>query len=77
MVKKIFCYFFKKKLKKMKEIIYPGKLGKKIYKKISKKAWKKWINKQTKIINEKKLNTNKKKDIKIIEKKMKKFFFKK
>ncbi|WP_343153602.1 oxidative damage protection protein [Buchnera aphidicola (Mindarus keteleerifoliae)] len=57
MSKKIFCSYLKKNEKKQKRQIYPGKLGKKIFNKISQPAWEKWIIEQTKIINEQKLNT--------------------
>ncbi|WP_343183519.1 oxidative damage protection protein [Buchnera aphidicola] len=76
MKRKIYCYFFKKKLNGLKFQVYPGKLGKKIYNNISKKAWKKWIKKQTKFINENKLNMIHLSDQKKIKKKMKKFLFK-
>ncbi|WP_343152693.1 oxidative damage protection protein [Buchnera aphidicola] len=56
MSKKIFCYYYKQNKKKQNSQIYPGKLGKKIFNEISQCAWEKWINQQTKIINEKKLN---------------------
>lgn len=61
----------------LEQIVYPGKLGKKIYQNISKKAWSQWINKQTILINEKKLNMLKLIDQKIIYKKMYNFLFKK
>ena len=32
--------------------LYPGKLGEKIYKSISKEAWQMWLRKQTILINE-------------------------
>ncbi|CAL4324616.1 Probable Fe(2+)-trafficking protein [Buchnera aphidicola (Periphyllus testudinaceus)] len=77
MKKKIYCNFFKKKMNGLNYQVYPGKLGKKIYNNISKKAWKKWIKKQTILINEKKLSMLKISDQKIIKKKMKKFLFQK
>jgi Fe-S cluster biosynthesis and repair protein YggX len=77
MKRKIYCVFFKKKMIGLNIQSYPGKLGKKIYKKISQKAWNKWIKKQTILINEKKLNMLNTKNQKIIEKKMINFLFKK
>ncbi|CAL4324672.1 oxidative damage protection protein [Buchnera aphidicola] len=71
----IFCKFFKKILEGQEYKIYPGKIGEEIYQHISKKAWKKWISQQTKIINEKKLNMNHSKDYKEIEKNMISFLF--
>lgn len=70
-------YIFKKKSEGHKYPPYPGILGKKIYKEISKIAWEKWIIEQTKIINEQKLNMIKKEDRKKIENYMQLFLFKK
>ncbi|XBC40726.1 MAG: oxidative damage protection protein [Buchnera aphidicola (Nurudea yanoniella)] len=77
MKKNIFCYFLKKNAIGLKNPPYPGEIGKKIYKKISKIAWKKWIIQQTKIINEKKLNMLNYNDRKILEKNMINFLFSK
>ncbi|XZR52896.1 MAG: Fe(2+)-trafficking protein [Enterobacteriaceae bacterium] len=57
--------------------MYPGKLGEKIYKQISKKTWNKWLKFQTIIINENNLNMSNNKDIEKIEYEMLNFFFKK
>ncbi|WP_343154757.1 oxidative damage protection protein [Buchnera aphidicola (Pseudoregma panicola)] len=76
MNKIIKCHFFKKKLKKQKKQEYPGKIGKKIYNKISEKAWKKWKLEEIKLINENKLNMIYEDDIKKLENYMIKFLFK-
>ncbi|QIQ42112.1 MAG: oxidative damage protection protein [Buchnera aphidicola (Microlophium carnosum)] len=73
----IFCTFLKKKSEGQDFQSYPGELGQKIYKHISKQAWKKWLEKQTILINEKNLNMLNLKDRKTIEKYMKIFLFKK
>ncbi|BFR92350.1 oxidative damage protection protein [Buchnera aphidicola str. APS (Acyrthosiphon pisum)] len=73
----IFCTFFKKKSEGQDFQSYPGKLGKKIYDQISKKAWEKWIEKQTILINEENLNMFNLEHRKKIEKYMKLFLFKK
>lgn len=72
----IFCVFLKKKSEGQDHLAYPGKLGEKIYNKISKIAWEKWKLQQTKIINEEKLNMLNKNDRKKIEDYMKSFLFK-
>ncbi|CAL4325896.1 Probable Fe(2+)-trafficking protein [Buchnera aphidicola (Protaphis terricola)] len=77
MDRKIFCIFLNKESEGHQSPPYPGKLGKKIYDQISKKAWNQWLIEQTKLINEKKLNMINKKDRKKIEKYMKLFLFKK
>jgi len=71
----IFCTFLKKNHEGQDYQVYPGKLGKKIYNQISKKAWHKWITKQTILINEKKLNMFDIMHQKEIEKEMKFFLF--
>ncbi|XBC39711.1 MAG: oxidative damage protection protein [Buchnera aphidicola (Chaetogeoica yunlongensis)] len=76
MKKKIFCSYFQKYKTKLEFPPYPGKLGKKIYHEISKKAWEKWILQQTIIINEKKLNMLNINDRQILETYMKNFLFK-
>ncbi|WMC19037.1 MAG: oxidative damage protection protein [Enterobacteriaceae bacterium PSpicST1] len=76
-MKKIFCFYLKKINYKNNFRVYPGKLGEKIFKKISKCAWGKWLKKQTVLINENNFNMSNNKDIKNIEYKMINFLFKK
>lgn len=71
----IFCKYFNKKKTGLLYPVYPGKIGKKIYNHISKDAWNLWIQKQTKIINEKKLNMFLEKDRKFLCQEMEKFLF--
>ena len=35
---------------------YPGELGKRIYKSVSKEAWAQWLKQQTMLVNENRLN---------------------
>ncbi|QCI21261.1 oxidative damage protection protein [Buchnera aphidicola (Hyperomyzus lactucae)] len=77
MKRMIFCTFLNKKSEGQDFQCYPGELGKKIYNEISKKAWKKWLIKQTILINENKLNMFKCEDRKKIEKYMILFLFQK
>ncbi len=55
--------------------IYPGELGKKIFDNVSKEAWKMWMNHQTMLINEYRINPLDPKARKFIEGEMEKFFF--
>lgn len=71
----IFCSYFKKNAIGLDYPFYPGEIGQKIYNEISQEAWQEWIKKQTKIINEKKLNMFLEKDRKILENEMIKFLF--
>lgn len=77
MNKKIFCFFLKCKNEKQDFQIFPKKLGKIIYENISKKAWKKWLKKQTILINEKKLSMINNNDRKFLEKELINYLFKK
>lgn len=54
---------------------YPGELGKKIWENVSKEAWGMWLNQQTMLINEYRINPMDPKARKFIESEMEKFFF--
>ncbi len=53
---KIYCIKLKKELEGLNRSPYPGELGKKILKNVSKKAWLMWLEHQTMLINENNLN---------------------
>ncbi|MBK4775753.1 oxidative damage protection protein [Candidatus Pantoea edessiphila] len=72
----IFCNFLKRKAEGQDFQVYPGNIGDRIYNEISKEAWGKWIEKQTILINEKKLKLIHQEDRKILENEMIKFLFK-
>jgi len=75
MSKVIYCKFLKKEAEKQDFQIYPGEIGKRIYNEISKEAWAQWINKQTMLINEKKLSMISLADRQFLEKEMYNFLF--
>jgi Fe-S cluster biosynthesis and repair protein YggX len=54
---------------------YPGELGKKIFENVSKEAWRAWLNHQTMLMNEYRLNPLDPKARKFIEGEMDKYFF--
>lgn len=54
---------------------YPGELGKRIYEGVSKEAWKMWLNQQTMLMNEYRLNPLDPKARKFLQDEMEKFFF--
>lgn len=54
---------------------YPGELGKRIYENVSKEAWRMWMNHQTMLMNEYRLNPLDPKARKFLEQEMEKFFF--
>lgn len=55
--------------------LYPGELGKKIYKYISKEAWQMWMNKQTILINENHLSLANPKSQKFLKLELDEFLF--
>lgn len=54
---------------------YPGPLGEKIFEQISAEAWQLWLNHQTMLINEYRLNLMEKSSREFLEKEMEKFLF--
>lgn len=75
MPKTIYCTFLKQYAERLDNPCYPGKLGQRIYKHISKIAWEQWKKQQTILINEKKLNLMCSSDRKILEIEMENFLF--
>ena len=54
---------------------YPGELGKRIFENISKQAWEEWLNHQTMLINEYRLNMLEKQARDFLQAEMEKFLF--
>ncbi len=54
---------------------YPGELGKRIFENVSKEAWKLWLNQQTMLMNEYRLNPMDPKARKFLQDEMERFFF--
>lgn len=74
-MEKINCIKLKKQLEALERPPYPGELGEKIFKNVSKQAWQKWLEHQTLLINEKNLSLIDPKARKYLEEQMHKFFF--
>ncbi len=53
----------------------PGELGKRIYDNVSKEAWQGWIEQQTKIINENRLNLTDEASRKYLKQQLEYYFF--
>ena len=75
MTRMIFCTNLKKEAEGLLKAPYPGELGQKIYNEISKEAWKKWLNQQTMLINEHRLNLLDPKTKTMLETSMERFLF--
>ncbi len=54
---------------------YPGALGERIYREVSKDAWQEWLRHQTMLINEYRLSPIDPKSRSFLEKQMESFFF--
>ena len=59
----------------LETIPYPGEMGEKIFKNISQTVWQQWLDHQTMLINEYRLNPLSDSARTFIEKEMLKFFF--
>ncbi|WP_447018721.1 oxidative damage protection protein [Shewanella algae] len=75
MARTVNCVYLKKEADGLDFQLYPGELGKRIFDSISKEAWGLWQNKQTMLINEKKLNMMNVDDRKLLEEQMVAFLF--
>ena len=53
---------------------WPGELGKRVFESVSKEAWQLWMNHQTMLMNEYRLNPLDPKARKLIQEEMEKFF---
>jgi Fe-S cluster biosynthesis and repair protein YggX len=71
----IFCQKLQKEGEKIKFVPVPGELGKKIQSCFSQEAWQLWLNHQTILINEYRLNMLDKEARKFLTEEMEKFFF--
>lgn len=58
----IFCKKYQKELPKLSQPPFPGEAGQIIYENYSELAWQDWLEHQTRLINEKNLNSMDKKD---------------
>jgi len=70
MPRTVYCSYLKKQAPGLAFQLIPGEVGKRVFDNISQEAWTEWQQKQTMLINEKKLNLMKAEDRKIIEQAM-------
>lgn len=75
MADKVQCVVLKQEAEVMDAPPHPGALGIRIFENVSKEGWKKWLERLTTIINENGLNTADPRNLELIEKHMKGFFF--
>lgn len=69
------CVVLKKRAAGLDRLTYPGELGQRIWKNVSKEGWQRWVAHQTMLINEYRLVPIEPKARKFLEGEMEKFFF--
>lgn len=75
MARTVFCEHLKQDAEGLDYQLYPGDIGTRIYKGISKQAWAEWQKKQVMLINEHKLSMLKAEDRQLLEDAMIGFLF--
>ncbi len=75
MSKQVHCQRLGKQAEGLDYPPYPGPLGDRVFENISKEGWQAWINHQTMLINEYRLNLTDKKSREFLETEMTKFLF--
>ncbi len=75
MSNRVFCQRLNKEAEALDFAPYPGELGQRVVEHISKEGWQEWINHQTMLINEYRLNLTDKKSREFLEAEMVKFLF--
>lgn len=75
MQRTIFCQKLQQDAPSLERPPYPGELGQKIFDNISKDAWQMWLNQQTILINEYRLNPLDVESRQFLEQEMQKFLF--
>lgn len=71
----IFCKKLNQESAALDQPPFPGKLGLQIFEEISAKAWQDWLNHQTMLINEYRLNLSDPKSRDFLKEEMQKFLF--
>jgi Fe-S cluster biosynthesis and repair protein YggX len=75
MTRLVFCTKLQQEAEGLDQAPFPGSLGQKIFDEISKPAWQSWLNHQTMLINEYRLNLSESKSRDFLREEMKKFLF--
>jgi Fe-S cluster biosynthesis and repair protein YggX len=75
MARMVECVKLKKEAEGLDFPPYPGDLGKKIWQSVSKQAWQEWMDVQTRLVNENRLNLADARARKYLKEQMEKFLF--
>jgi Fe-S cluster biosynthesis and repair protein YggX len=74
MSRTVFCSRYQQTLEGLDQPPFPGPKGEKLFTSVSKQAWQDWLDHQTRLINEKQLNTSDFQNRKYLMEQMDKFF---
>ncbi|AZG09368.1 oxidative damage protection protein [Pigmentiphaga sp. H8] len=75
MARMIYCVKLKKEAEGLDFPPYPGELGTKIWQSISKEAWQEWVQTQTRLVNENRLNLADARARKYLQQQMQRYLF--
>ena len=75
MARTVYCVKLKQEAEGLDYAPYPGELGAKIYQNISKQAWQDWVQTQTRLVNENRLNLADARARKYLAQQMQRFLF--
>lgn len=75
MSKMIYCCKLKQEAEALPNPPFPGPLGERVFKEVSKQAWRMWVAHQTMLINEYRLSLIDPKAREFLNEEMQKFFF--
>lgn len=75
MVHAVNCVKLKKEAEGLEQPPFPGELGERIYQNVSKEAWDSWVNFQTRLINEYRLNMAEAESREFVMRAMERFLF--
>lgn len=74
MTRQVFCRKYKQELEGLVFAPFPGAKGQEFFETVSKQAWQEWLQHQTTLINEKRLNVFEPDAKKFLEEQREKFF---
>jgi len=75
MARTVYCLKLKKEAEGLDFPPYPGELGTKIWQNISKQAWQDWVQTQTRLVNENRLNLADARARKYLQQQMERYLF--
>lgn len=74
MTKTVFCRKYQQEMEGLANPPFPGAKGQELFDSVSKQAWQEWLQHQTTLINEKRLNVFEPEAKKFLEEQREKFF---